>query len=145
MGTSLESRSIPMSSLTVMTSSQPEHWPPSPTFLTPRVTVAASSFAQEALLAGRALVDRLGGQSVLPSQPGSEFSDRRSVAEPVGSLAAFWGAVDAAAVDRKGVGTHRTDSEGRLAIVTRIVTHGDCAHAPTARASAGAPSSSRTN
>src|SRR5712691_6690558 len=44
-------------------------------------------------------------------------------------------AIEAAAVDGEGVGAHRADSERKLAIVTPSVTHGDGAHAPTARAS----------
>src|SRR5439155_25559953 len=86
---------------------------------------------------------------MLPSQLRGEVSDCRSVrmmvAESVGALAAFWCAVDAAAVYREGIGTDRTDSGRRLAIVTRIVTHGECAHAPSARASAEGGASARTN
>src|SRR6266581_5467915 len=116
---------------------------------TPQIAVAATTLSQETLLAGRTCVDRVGDELLLPTQSGGEVGERRSVpltvAESVGSLAAFWCAIDAAAIDREGVGAHRTDSERRLAIVTPIVTHGHGAHAPTAGASAGAAAACRTN
>src|SRR5712691_9473783 len=112
---------------------------PEPHFATPQIAVAASSFAQDTLLAGRTFVDCLSDQPLLPAQPIGEGGESRSVrlmvAESVGPLAAFGCAIDASAVDRESVGARRTDSERRLAIVTRIVTHGDGVHAPTARAS----------
>src|SRR5437762_6700985 len=92
---------------------------------TPQIAVAATTLSQETLLAGRTCVDGVGDELLLPMQSGAEVGERRSVpltvAESVGSLAAFWCAINAAAVDREGVGAQRTESQWGLAIVTRIV------------------------
>jgi len=116
---------------------------------THQIASVTSSFSQEAFLTGGTFVYRLSDQPLLPTQCVGEIGECRSVRLPVaeseGSLAAGWATIDAAALDRKGPAAHWTDSNRRLGIVTRIVTRGDRAHAPTACASVGARASSRTN
>jgi hypothetical protein len=113
------------------------------------IAFVASSFADNAVLAGRAFVDRLGDQTLLPTQAGGKVGESRSVrlmaAESVGSLAAGWATIDAAALDRKGTATHWTRPQLELVIVTPIVTRGYRAHAPTARARVAVRACSKTN
>src|SRR3954454_3852705 len=56
---------------------------------TPPIAVAASSFPQEAFLAGRTFIDCLGDQPLLPTQLDGEVGECRSarsrVTEPVGA------------------------------------------------------------
>ena len=114
----------------------------------PLVARATSPLAQEALLATRTFVNRLGNQTVFTPQTFGDSSEcggvHLTVAEPIGFLTTPWRAEATTSVGTELGVTDQADRQ-RLAIVTRIVTDGVCAHAATACARSAARVSSRTS
>jgi hypothetical protein len=112
----------------------------------PPVARATSPLAQEALLATRTFVNRLGNQPVFTPQTFGDSSEcggiHLTVAEPIGFLTTPWRAEATTSVGLELVVANRADCQ-RLASVTRIVTYGVCAHAATACARPPARASSR--
>jgi len=112
------------------------------------IALFAAPFAQKPLVASRTFVNGLADETMLPAKCVGEMRERAAVrlavAQSERPLAATGSAVQAASDPTKAPLAHRADRLGE-AIVTRIVTHGDRGHAPTACASVGARASSRTN
>jgi hypothetical protein len=104
-------------------------------FSAPQVAGATSPVTEETFLAARTLIDRLGDQPVFAPQLISDVGERGGVrltaAESERLLTAARFAETAAADGLERCATHRAGRQ-RLAIVTRIVTHGVRAHAATA-------------
>ena len=104
-----------------------------------------SACGPHALIARRTFVDRLADEKLLPTEGVGQIAEqdavRLAMAESERLLAAARGAVPATSDSTKAPLAHRAASG---AIVTRIVTHGQLAHAPTACASVGTWVSSRT-
>jgi hypothetical protein len=115
-------------------------------FSAPQVARATSPLTEEAFLATRTLVDRLGDQPVFAPQLVSDISERSGVrlaaAESERLLTAARLAETATADGLELCTVHRAGRQ-ELAIVTRIVTHGVRAHAATAGVRVAARASSR--
>src|SRR5437870_5500905 len=117
----------------------------------PQVAGVASPLAEQAFLTTRTLIDRQANQMVVAPQLVTEVGERGPAVRPAVAVAeselllpAARRAETAAAVGLELDAAHRASRQG-LAIVTRIVTHGVCAHAATAPArSAARASSSRS-
>jgi hypothetical protein len=107
--------------------------------------LVTAPLAQEPVGASRTFVDRLAHKELLPTEGVGEIAEqdaiRLAMAESERLLAAAWGAVPATSDSTKAPLAHWADGG---AIVTRIVTHGQLAHAPTACANVGTWVSSRT-
>ena len=101
----------------------------------PQVAGAAPSLAEEAFLAARTFIDGPVDQPVLVPQLVGDIGERRgvqpTVSESVGLLTTPWLTEAPTSVGLELVAAHRADCQG-VAIVTRIVTHGMCAHAASA-------------
>ena len=111
----------------------------------PQVAGVAPSLTEEAFLAARTFIDGLVDQPVVAPQLVGDIGERRgvqpTVAESISLLTTPWLAKTPTSVGLELVAAHRADCQG-VAIVTRIVTHGICAHAATACARSAARVSS---
>ena len=112
----------------------------------PQVAGATPSLTEEAFLAARTFIDSLVDQPVFAPQLMGDIGERGgvqpAVAESIGPLTTPWLAETPTSVGMELCTAHRAGRE-RLAIVTRIVTHGVRAHAATACVRSAVRASSR--